>query len=569
MTGRQSLLHAPAAKARAEGSVRVLQRKCECGAHTPGGGACRSCAQPDEQTRLQLKLSFGGSSDPLESEADRVAEQVLSGPAPGGVAGAPVRIQRFSPGPSSAASAQVPPSVDRTLSGSGRPLDGATRKDMEQRFGHDFSRVRVHQDSAAGESARDVGAHAYTVGNQIVFAPGRFAPHSSEGRRLLAHELTHVVQQGGGTTQLQRQCVASPCPEALAPIRPEPATGWTSNTVKARGSDFTHLSLHRPSKEVVGSDRATADAGTGSTAAPAPSAPAAPLPSAPAAPAPSAEPAAPAEAAAPVTASLPAHIRGSSSPAAMADRIPPRVDTAISVTISNMTASSPDVVVSVDGAGGGNGELTINGAGQASLKATAVIKLRGTTQTTEGKGGSLKIVAKQGSTTLATSGGFSVSSIPQNYTDTFFELITGDSRGFVVQDGWSPDSGGPLSDLDKTEISELVEYGAGTGCFAGGTGRNSLYLPGNVLSKDSHSWPVSELTSPGTLVAAQVCQFKDNRSGSSDIPMTKSGYKVTRRNALKSAGKFALTTSKVGSAATAKGVSSAAGSGSITKTQDV
>jgi hypothetical protein len=77
---------------------------------------------------------------------------------------------------------------------------------MEQRFGQDFSRVRVHSDAASARSARDVNAHAYTVGNHVVFGAGKFAPESREGGRLLAHELTHVVQQSeGATAAVQRQ----------------------------------------------------------------------------------------------------------------------------------------------------------------------------------------------------------------------------------------------------------------------------------------------------------------------------------------------------------------------------
>ena len=67
---------------------------------------------------------------------------------------------------------------------------------MEQRFGYDFSRVRVHSGSEAEQSAREVNARAYTVGHNLVFGPGQFAPETLDGRRLIAHELTHVVQQG-------------------------------------------------------------------------------------------------------------------------------------------------------------------------------------------------------------------------------------------------------------------------------------------------------------------------------------------------------------------------------------
>jgi hypothetical protein len=91
----------------------------------------------------------------------------------------------------------VPPAVHQVLNSPGRPLDAATRAYMEPRFGHDFSGVRIHTDARAAESARAVNAHAYTVGNDIVFADGKYQPGHGQGRHLLAHELAHTVQQGG------------------------------------------------------------------------------------------------------------------------------------------------------------------------------------------------------------------------------------------------------------------------------------------------------------------------------------------------------------------------------------
>jgi hypothetical protein len=93
-------------------------------------------------------------------------------------------------------SSQVP-TVREALSLPGQPLDRPTRTIMESRFGHDFSGVRIHTDEKAAASARALNASAYAVGREIVFGEGRYAPESSEGRRLLAHELTHVVQQRG------------------------------------------------------------------------------------------------------------------------------------------------------------------------------------------------------------------------------------------------------------------------------------------------------------------------------------------------------------------------------------
>jgi hypothetical protein len=93
------------------------------------------------------------------------------------------------------------------LKGGGQPLDPATRGFMEPRFGHDFSRVRVHSGATAEQSAREVNANAYTVGQDIVFGAGQFAPGTRNGRGLLAHELTHVVQHGAGSlaAAVQRQ----------------------------------------------------------------------------------------------------------------------------------------------------------------------------------------------------------------------------------------------------------------------------------------------------------------------------------------------------------------------------
>ncbi len=91
--------------------------------------------------------------------------------------------------------ATVPPIVHEVLRSEGEPLDADTCASMGARFGHDFSHVRVHNDARAAQSAQAVHASAYTVGRDVVFGAGRFAPATEEGRELLAHELTHVVQQ--------------------------------------------------------------------------------------------------------------------------------------------------------------------------------------------------------------------------------------------------------------------------------------------------------------------------------------------------------------------------------------
>jgi hypothetical protein len=149
---------------------------------------------PTAQTRLAL----GSLSDPSEQEADRIARQVTSiTPSPTPDAR---RADSFRAGPGVAAETTGLPlvadsAVADSLRSSGRPLAPETRAFMEPRFGCDFSQVRVHADEKAAESARALDARAYTVGHDLVFAAGEYAPENAAGQVLLAHELTHVVQQ--------------------------------------------------------------------------------------------------------------------------------------------------------------------------------------------------------------------------------------------------------------------------------------------------------------------------------------------------------------------------------------
>ena len=157
---------------------------------------------------------MGAVNDPLEHEADRMAARVMQMPPTEGAAGfsrnSTVQIsrkctacadeqglQKQSTGTvdASATASPAPDSVHAALCSPGQPLDASVRAYFEPRFGHHFSRVRVHSGSAAEQSARDVSARAYTVGDNIVFGAGHFAPgFLSAGLRLLAHELTHIVQ---------------------------------------------------------------------------------------------------------------------------------------------------------------------------------------------------------------------------------------------------------------------------------------------------------------------------------------------------------------------------------------
>jgi Domain of unknown function (DUF4157) len=171
---------------------------------------------------VQPKLTIGAPDDRYEKEADRVADQVMRKPLDEPVATAPPAIQRkcaaceeeelqrapleepeheeridakaqpgAAPVAGPAATAQV-----RALAGGGRPLPHGEQRFFGHQLGHDFGGVRVHADARAAEAAAAVRARAFTWGRDVVFGAGEYAPSTSRGRHLLAHELTHVIQQG-------------------------------------------------------------------------------------------------------------------------------------------------------------------------------------------------------------------------------------------------------------------------------------------------------------------------------------------------------------------------------------
>jgi hypothetical protein len=152
---------------------------------------------------IQAKLKVSEPGDSYEQEADRISGHVLATPARSGVGGAG-QIRRDA-GQSRGETATAPSSVQHALASPSKPLEPALRRDMEQNFGWDFSTVRVHLGAIAEQSARDVNARAYTVGSNMVFGAGEFNPGTREGRRLLAHELTHVVQQSGTDANVVRR----------------------------------------------------------------------------------------------------------------------------------------------------------------------------------------------------------------------------------------------------------------------------------------------------------------------------------------------------------------------------
>ncbi|CAM5737590.1 hypothetical protein MAUB1S_02907 [Mycolicibacterium aubagnense] len=219
---------------------------------------------------IQPKLTTGAVNDPLEHEADRVADHVMRMAAAAPlIAAAPQQvsrscascqenpdhecdsceresagqIQKKPMGAARPAPAEAPPSVGGVLSQPGQPMNAATRSFFEPRFGHDFSDVRIHTDHSAAESAREIGARAYTVGRHIAFGTSSFAPSTDSGRRLIAHELAHVIQQQGGRAAIVRR------EDSGAGGAPPVGTGAEGSSPGSGGSRQTSRAVNEDEKK--------------------------------------------------------------------------------------------------------------------------------------------------------------------------------------------------------------------------------------------------------------------------------------------------------------------------------
>ena len=165
---------------------------------------------------LQHKLEIGQPNDPYEKEADRVADQVMRMPEP--------EIQRKCGSCEQEEKIQQKPLVQRSVAtggnksvspgisskiastrGSGSSLPKATQQEMGSKIGADFSGVKIHTDNTAVQLSQDLGAKAFTVGNDIYFNKGQYNPTSGDGKRLMAHELVHTVQQTTTKGKIQKQ----------------------------------------------------------------------------------------------------------------------------------------------------------------------------------------------------------------------------------------------------------------------------------------------------------------------------------------------------------------------------
>jgi uncharacterized protein DUF4157 len=199
---------------------------------------------------IQMKLAISRPGDEYEQEADRVADRVMRAPEPQRASNCggecpecrskhPVqemeRLQAKHIGASGSKGGSIPPVVNEALRSPSQSLGAETRAFMEPRFGHDFSQVQVHADTKAADSARALDALAYTVGPHVVFGAKQFVPHTTEGRRLLAHELTHVVQQRSQKNSDRKVVMRQPRPRVEAKFAG--CTGAQENQIEAAAQD--------------------------------------------------------------------------------------------------------------------------------------------------------------------------------------------------------------------------------------------------------------------------------------------------------------------------------------------
>jgi len=170
------------------GNAPAVQRRGACSC----GGSCPRC-----QRAGPSNLRVGEPGDRHEQDADRVASVVMRA--------TNSRTRPLTHDGTDASGTAAPLIVNDAMNSPSEALDSSTRRMFEPRFGEDFSRVRIHTDSVAAESARAIHSRAYTLGDHVVFNTGRYQPQTIKGQRLIAHELAHVVQHRGTNASLIRR----------------------------------------------------------------------------------------------------------------------------------------------------------------------------------------------------------------------------------------------------------------------------------------------------------------------------------------------------------------------------
>lgn len=472
---------------------------------------------------------------------DRVSRAVKTWATTGVIAGVPDELpaggagmgdpDNFGHAPSSesdvgARDADNPLAIQSRL-GTGTPLDSSVRARMESIMGMDFSHVRVHTDARAAQLSSKEDARAFAVGNHIAFGSGEYRPGTIIGDALIAHELAHVAQQQGANPQVgtiggdNASSSASLEEDADKSAVSLMASLW-SGAMTTVGHVTQNAMPRLRSGLRVSRCRSDPPAATRQIAA---------------------------QAQVPATVSIP-EVNAPNTPPPV-KRIPPRVNTGVAISAS-ATPANP-VTLSIDGAGGGNGSATINGAPTYNLTRTETVQLQGVDQTEPGHAGNLKLVARQGANQLAESNRFSVAAYPIAIGFTFAHLVQNEADPDTGERFWGAaydltfvsDSGpGHGTDCNQTKISENVLAVSSTGLFVGAVNRHSSFLETTDAQQDNHVTGTTDAATmrrlmdayagaDSTAVANQFFRFSCARTGIAEdrdagpkVPT--SGFRITK-----------------------------------------
>jgi hypothetical protein len=442
----------------------------------------------------------------------------------------------------------VAPEVEAAIirnRGGGTGLEDGVRRQMESSFGADFSNVRIHTNSEADTLNHALGARAFTVGNDVFFRHGEYAPATAAGKELLAHELTHVIQQSND--RVSGKLTVSQPSDPLEREAEETASRVVQDIARQRPPQENH----EYSSANTGSDRLekqnnrgviqkNGGKGSGSKqhTAPAP------------------------------TATI-----GNVNYRSYAHRIAPTKTADVAVTISNLPAGGA-VDVDVQGSGGANGVATITAGGHLTASGTVTVT-GGATQTAPAHRNTLRVRARHNGSVIARSHGFTVAAYPLRTTIAGAgDVFTAAAVGGLCRYSFSSDGAGTMAELSQCQDSEQVGIhhrdnppftsGAGTSSTSGTSGYMAF-----ANFTDTHSYGRANINTTGLahgsyrIVYKQLDMFKCLRTGLNNEAMPYSGYHITHRIWWdRTRWKYQFT--KVGAATTVLGRSTAAGSGSIT-----
>ncbi|MEA2512197.1 MAG: hypothetical protein QOJ59_1684 [Thermomicrobiales bacterium] len=397
--------------------------------------------------------------------------------------------------------------------GAGRPLDAAVRSGVGGALGQDLSGVRVHADGAGGRMADALNARAFAVGNHVGFAPGEYRPGTPVGDALIAHELAHVIQQGGSPASLGRSSASTD--DATLEADADRVAVAAAGSLWGRGV----AGLSRFAANVVPAARSGLRMSLRSCG--------------------SRKDEPPKVSIATVNRPL-GGVRG-------IDRIPPNVDTEVEVSVDNADPANPVTLAAEAGdAGAAAGSVTINGSPQHQLTSTEKVKVRGGTQTAPGSKDSLRLVATVAGVQVAQSNTFSVAAYPIAVEMGFAGLVEGTSVAQFAK-AWGAQynltirsDSGSAADLDEVLVSEVVIPLQQTGIFSGLEGFGSKFLPANQSQTDTHamSSKSADAGSAGRLKGVidkvpnssaeqeQRLIFKDQRTGNQPVTVLKSGFGI-------------------------------------------